>query len=42
MSNNSVNPSNNGAVLTVTQIIKAVMLSAAEAELVALLFINCH
>ena len=41
MSNEDAIPSNNGAVLTVSQIIKAVMSSAAEAELVALL-INCR
>jgi hypothetical protein len=41
MSNNSADPPNNGAVLTVAQIIKAVMSSAAEAELGAL-FINCR
>jgi hypothetical protein len=39
MSENSTNPPNNGAVLNVAQIIKAVMSSAAEAELGAL-FIN--
>ena len=41
MSNYDAIPSNNGAVLTVSQIIKAVMYSAAEAELGAL-FINCR
>ena len=41
MSNNSTNPPNNGAVLAVAQIIKAVMSSAAEAELGAL-YINCR
>ena len=41
MSNNSAVPPNNGAVLTVAQIVKAVMSSAAEAELGAL-FINCR
>ena len=40
MSNNTVLPTNNGAVLTMAKIIKAVMSSAAEAELGAL-FINC-
>ena len=39
MSNDSSDMQNNGAVLTVSQIIKAVMSSAAEAELGAL-FIN--
>ena len=39
LSNNSSNPPNNGAVLTIAQIIKAVMSSVAEAELVAL-YIN--
>ena len=39
LSNDSQNPPNNGAVLTITQIIDAVMSSAAEAELGAL-FIN--
>ena len=33
MSNSSQFPPNNGAVLTILKIIKAVMLSAAEAEL---------
>ena len=41
MSNDEAIPSNNGAVLTVSQIIKPVMSSAAEAELGAL-FINCR
>ena len=41
MSNDSTNPPNNGAVLTIAQIIKNVMSSAAEAELGAL-FINCR
>ena len=36
MSSDTVSPPNNGAVLTVSQIIKAVMSSAAEAELGAL------
>ena len=39
MSNSSRFPPNNGAVLTIFKIIKAVMLSAAEAELGAL-FVN--
>ena len=39
MSNSSPIPPNNGAVITISQIIKAVMSSAAEAELVSL-FIN--
>ena len=34
-------PSNNGAVVTISQIIKAVMCSTAEAELGSL-FINCQ
>ena len=33
LSNNSANPPNNGGVLAVSQIIKAVMSSAAEAEI---------
>ena len=41
MSNNTPDPPNNGAVITIAQIIKAVMSSAAEAELGAL-FINCR
>ena len=41
MSKDDAIPSNNSAVLTVSQIIKAVMSSAAEAELGAL-FINCR
>jgi hypothetical protein len=41
MSNNNALPPNNGAVLTIAQIIKAVMLSAAEAEIGAL-YINCQ
>jgi hypothetical protein len=41
MSNNDALPPNNGAVLTIAQIIKAVMLSAAEAETGAL-YINCQ
>ena len=41
MSNNSPIPANNGAIVTISQIIKAVMYSAAEAELGAL-FINCR
>jgi hypothetical protein len=39
MSNNDVLPPNNGAVLTIAQIIKAVMLSVVEAEIGAL-YIN--
>ena len=39
LSSNVQNPQNNGAVLTIAQIIDAVMSSAAEAELGAL-FIN--
>ena len=41
MSNDDMFPTNNGAVLTVAQIIKAVMSSAAEAELGAL-YINAR
>ena len=40
MYNNTTFPPNNGAVFTITKIIKAVMSSVAEAELVALL-IKC-
>ena len=40
MSNNTEFPPNNGAVLNIAKIIKAVMSSASYAELVAL-FINC-
>ena len=39
MSNDSPIPANNGAVVTIYQIIKAVMSSAAEAEMEAL-FLN--
>jgi hypothetical protein len=41
MSTNDAIPSNNGAILTISQIIKAVMLSMAEAEIGAL-YINCR
>jgi hypothetical protein len=41
LASNSPYPDNNGAVLTVAKIIKAVMSSAAEAELGAL-YINCR
>jgi hypothetical protein len=41
MSNNNSIPSNNGAILTILQIIKAVMSSTAEAEIGAL-YINCR
>jgi hypothetical protein len=41
MSNNTAKPPNNGAILTIAQIIKAVMSSAAEAE-VGALYINCR
>ena len=41
MSTDSADPPNNGTVLTIAQIIKNVMSSAAEAELGAL-FINCR
>ncbi len=40
MSNNEPIPSNNGAILTILQIIKAIMSSVAEAEIGAL-YINC-
>jgi hypothetical protein len=40
MSTNTAQPTNNGAVLTIAQIIKAVMTSATEAEIGAL-YINC-
>jgi hypothetical protein len=40
MSNNNAIPRNNRAILTISQIIKAVMSSAAEAEIGAL-YINC-
>ena len=41
MTDESAEPPNNGAVTTISRIIKTVMSSAAEAELCAL-FINCH
>jgi hypothetical protein len=41
MSNNTAKPPNNGAILTIPQIIKAVMSLAAEAE-VGALYINCR
>ena len=41
MTNNVETPPNNRAVFTILQIIKAVLSSAAEAE-VGLLYINCH
>ena len=41
MSSDTNTPPNNGAVMTIAQIIKPVMSSAAEAELAAL-FINCR
>jgi hypothetical protein len=41
MSNNTAKPPNNCAILTIAQIIKAVMSSAAEAEMGAL-YINCR
>jgi hypothetical protein len=41
MSNNDAIPSNNGAILTISQIIKAVKSSMAEAEIGAL-YINCR
>ena len=41
MSNDTAVPPNNGAVIAIAQMIKAIMSSAAESELSAL-FINCH
>jgi hypothetical protein len=41
MSNNNTTPSNNGAILMISQIIKVVMSSTAEAETRAL-YINCR
>ena len=41
LSNNATHPANNGSVLNISQIIKAVMSSAAEAELGAL-YINAR
>ena len=41
MSDDAVIPSNNGAVITISQIIKDVVSSAAEADLGAL-FVNCR
>ena len=41
MSNNMETPTNNGAVFTISQIIKAVMSLAAKAE-VGALYINCR
>jgi hypothetical protein len=41
MSSDSETPPNNGAVMTISQIIKAVLSSAAEAK-VSALFINCR
>jgi hypothetical protein len=41
LSSDTENPINNGAVLTIAQLIKAVMSSTAEAELSAL-YINAH
>ena len=41
MSHDVPRPPNNGAILTIAQIIKAVMSSAAEAE-VGALYINCR
>ena len=41
MSDDIARPHNNGAILTIAQIIKAVMSSAAEAEIGAL-YINCR
>jgi len=40
MSNDDAIPNNNGAILTISQIIKAVMSSTAEAEIGAL-YVNC-
>jgi len=41
MSNDTAIPSNNGAILTISKITKAVMSSMAEAEIRALYYINC-
>jgi hypothetical protein len=41
MSNNTATPPNNGTILTIAQIIKAVMSLVAEAE-VGALYINCR
>ena len=41
MSNDTAIPSNNGAILTISQITKAVMSSMAEAKIRALYYINC-
>jgi hypothetical protein len=41
MSNNTAKPTNNGAILTIAQIIKVVMSLAAEAK-VGALYINCR
>jgi hypothetical protein len=41
ISNNTAKPPNNGAILTIAQIIKVVMSLAAEAE-VGALYINCR
>jgi len=41
MSSNTTKPPNNGAILTIAQVIKAVMSLAAEAE-VGALYINCR
>ncbi len=41
MSSNTAKPPNNGAILTIAQIIKAGMSLAAEAE-VGVLYINCR
>jgi hypothetical protein len=40
MSNDDAIPSNNGAILTISQIIKLVMSSAAEAK-IGVLYVNC-
>ena len=42
LTNNNENPRNNAAILTITTIIKAVMSSAVEAELVALYLNTCE
>ncbi len=41
MSNNTAKPPNNGAIITIAQIIEAVMSSAAKAE-VGAFYINCR
>jgi hypothetical protein len=42
MSNNTAKPPNNGTILTITQIIKVVMMSLAAKAEVGALYINCR